>query len=666
MLRRLGLGLALVILMAGAGARAQHLPLPPASLFDVAAQNPREALRAGKAWLTAATEAGRAREQLQALTLLVDAAGRLEEPVTLAHYARQGLALAERLDDTGARARFLMAQADAIEAQGDPKAGWPLHLEAVRLAESQGDPAVQADVFYAQGLSALTNGSIEDAQTYAMRAVTLYQRLGPPYRLAAALMAVGNLHESLGDWDKSLRYSLEAKALLPPKRYPFQESVVLYNLGVTYVRQKKIELAKEQFERALELSIQIDDEQGIAYAHHRLAVVANESGHPDIAEAHAGTALPYFAAAGNKLMQLMAMLTLTEAQTAQKDRHALQTLADARPLTTTLDEEAQTAYLEQSGRTRAAFGDYRGAYQDLLAAHTKARETFHKLSSKRLHEQLARFDAQRKDTENALLRKEQSLQQVRLAQAATETQRLVLLLIVAVLVVGIVAYALIVQVQQRRRLSTLALHDELTGLPNRRSILAYGEEQLARAAAQKTTVCFAVVDLDHFKRVNDSYGHGTGDRVLQAFTERCAPLLRGDDRLGRLGGEEFLFVLPRLARKRLPAIFARLQASLRDLDVEGLPPDYVLTVSMGAIVAGDGPADLNALLHRADEALYRAKNEGRNCLRFADEGDAPRPALRSVESAGKDAGREVAVAAVTGDEDDGGVLHPRAHPQGDR
>jgi diguanylate cyclase (GGDEF)-like protein len=678
-LRTASLRLAFAVLCAGAplAAGAQAPAQAPAAasaqtpaqagqvaqMLDLAAQNPRSALVLAKGMLAKAMKSEQPVDQMVALAVLADASARLEEPTPLLAYAERGLNLAQRMDDRRAQARFLSAQAVAIDMQGNPRASRALHREALRLADGQRDPAIQAEVYLAYSSAALAQGSISEALDYALRAVVLNQQIGTPYRVSAALLAVGKLHERMGDSDKAWRYSEEAQAVMPAGRYPYQESVVAYSLGVIHLGQRKWDLARQQFERALELAAQLNDGQGSAHAHYRLALVANERGYYPQAEEHARTAITYFENAGLKRMHLMSMLALVNAQTQQKNRQALAGMEAARELIGSLDDDAQIAFYEQTSQTRSVFGDARGAYQDLWYAHSRSKEVFRSLNDRSLHEQMARFDAQRKETENDLLRKEQSLQQAQLAQAATESERLVLLLLVAVLATIIVAYALLVQLKHRRRLNTLAHNDELTGVPNRRSVMAYAAEQMAKAVERQHTVCLAVADLDHFKRINDTYGHAVGDRVLKAFAQLAQPVLRGDDRLGRLGGEEWLFVLPRLSRKRVPTVFARLQAAMRDLRVEGLPPEHKVTFSMGVIVATGLRQNLGELLNLADEALYRAKHDGRNCLRMATEDGVP---AMPRPLAGKHSGRQIAVAAVAHDEDDRRAFRARSHAQGNR
>jgi diguanylate cyclase (GGDEF)-like protein/PAS domain S-box-containing protein len=155
----------------------------------------------------------------------------------------------------------------------------------------------------------------------------------------------------------------------------------------------------------------------------------------------------------------------------------------------------------------------------------------------------------------------------------------------------------------------LAATDELTGVASRRAFLAVLDQHFA----QGESVAIALFDIDHFKLVNDRYGHGVGDEVLQRIAALAETSVRDRDVIGRLGGEEFGVLMPGTTLDHAAAIGERLRMACAEAFH---PPGILVTVSIGVAVAsrGDGAA---ALLRDADAALYRAKFDGRNCLRLA-------------------------------------------------
>jgi diguanylate cyclase (GGDEF)-like protein len=163
-----------------------------------------------------------------------------------------------------------------------------------------------------------------------------------------------------------------------------------------------------------------------------------------------------------------------------------------------------------------------------------------------------------------------------------------------------------------RVLAELAARDELTGLFNRRHM----SELLAqhRAACQRSGEGFAValVDLDHFKRINDSHGHAVGDSVLRAFAEQAGAAMRGTDTVGRWGGEEFLVIYPRSTAQEAAQGADRLRERVAAAVVTtpgGQPLTF--TVSIG-LTEHLPPESVEALVERADRAMYQAKSQGRN------------------------------------------------------
>jgi diguanylate cyclase (GGDEF)-like protein len=171
----------------------------------------------------------------------------------------------------------------------------------------------------------------------------------------------------------------------------------------------------------------------------------------------------------------------------------------------------------------------------------------------------------------------------------------------------------------------LAEHDALTGVLNRRAIVARLRGAFGYARANDAPLSLLFLDLDHFKHVNDSYGHRAGDQCLRAVVDPIASELRQDDALGRYGGEEFLVVLPDVTARDAQAVAERIRTSVQDLPmlISGKRIDLTLSVGIASLAVGmHTPEDL---IERADVALYRAKAGGRNRVRYAEGSMTPRP-----------------------------------------
>jgi diguanylate cyclase len=167
-----------------------------------------------------------------------------------------------------------------------------------------------------------------------------------------------------------------------------------------------------------------------------------------------------------------------------------------------------------------------------------------------------------------------------------------------------------------KRIEELAELDELTGSFNRRCIMRMLDDEIARANRSKAPCSIALIDLDWFKRVNDHYGHPTGDEVLRTFAITVFANIRDIDKFGRYGGEEFLLVLPDTPDDEAVRTLDRLREIIADLDWSAFSPGMQVTISAGvAMLKPDETAD--TFLARADRALYAAKAQGRNRISSA-------------------------------------------------
>ncbi|MEK9825351.1 MAG: diguanylate cyclase, partial [Methylotenera sp.] len=170
------------------------------------------------------------------------------------------------------------------------------------------------------------------------------------------------------------------------------------------------------------------------------------------------------------------------------------------------------------------------------------------------------------------------------------------------------------------RLSNQARVDYLTNLSNRRYFMEQAEAELNRALRYGSPLALLMIDIDHFKNINDSYGHKTGDMVLQKMSDLLKQSLREVDVLGRIGGEEFAILLPESRLENAIEVAERLRVQIANAKLlEAHGQALRCTVSVGVAMLDNPNKNLDALFNQADEALYKAKNSGRNCVCVAAE-----------------------------------------------
>jgi diguanylate cyclase (GGDEF)-like protein len=163
-----------------------------------------------------------------------------------------------------------------------------------------------------------------------------------------------------------------------------------------------------------------------------------------------------------------------------------------------------------------------------------------------------------------------------------------------------------------RKMQRLAMTDELTGIHNRRQIQAKGRKWFIQAREEGKPLCVLLLDIDHFKRVNDTLGHHVGDRVLTVVAQCIESQLRSLDRVGRNGGEEFLVLLPDTRLDEAAEVAERIRQEVARLAIEEVPADHPIRISIGCAEYKREDDNLGELIRRADEAMYEAKLAGRN------------------------------------------------------
>jgi diguanylate cyclase (GGDEF)-like protein/hemerythrin-like metal-binding protein len=191
-------------------------------------------------------------------------------------------------------------------------------------------------------------------------------------------------------------------------------------------------------------------------------------------------------------------------------------------------------------------------------------------------------------------------------------------------------FLMLIGQRNQERMAALADEDLLTGANTRRALLEKGQHLFAMAARQGPQLGVLMLDLDHFKDVNDTYGHAAGDRVLQRFATVVRECLRGSDVFGRLGGEEFCILLPDTAIEGTMHVAERIRATFGEVPVDTGTAKVRCTVSIGATVYDERVDELGALIARADNALYEAKHQGRDRVVAATATERAAPLVQLV------------------------------------
>lgn len=299
---------------------------------------------------------------------------------------------------------------------------------------------------------------------------------------------------------------------------------------------------------------------------------------------------------------ILAELKLSAGDAKAAEAYANQTTALGRQISSSasLVSAYHTLYRIAASRERSTSAlELYKRYAESQMAHqsdVKARE---------LAYEIVRHETQQKNKEIELLQAQQRLERENTQKAQLTT------LFLAILLAGIVFWAFQIK-RHQQQLKKLAQTDSLTGLGNRHYFTQKSERALVDAARAGEPASLVMFDLDHFKAINDTYGHGAGDWVLKQVGKTCSAHCRKIDYIGRIGGEEFAVLLRGIDLAGASRLAEDCRAQLAQIDTRDCGYSFVVTGSFGVSSTAQSGYDLSRLLSHADQMLYRAKNEGRN------------------------------------------------------
>ncbi|MFC0676247.1 diguanylate cyclase [Lysobacter korlensis] len=565
--------------------------------------------------------------------------------------ADAGLAKAERLGDTESQVRLLYCRGDALEAQRDERAAVAAYSRGIELARQAGLPRLlgeglelragtvsilgehaaalldlmQAQRVYEQArLTDLAEGNVlglavayrrmgeyAQALAYLRRSEEAGRRQQDWQVVYTSLLQQGYLHFDRDDAAASLVPLSQALALAERKQFPRDTAIARVALAASHVQIGKPE-------RALQL---------LSQARATLDALGDRSSLDTLLSLRRGEAL----AALGRHREALQQYARVDAALAGSDNLRYRIML----------HRARAPSFEALGQPREALAEYRQWLRmqtQLDRVNRGQRETLMR------HQ----FELGRRDAEYRRLAADKAVNAARLQaelrlrrwQRAALAGSLVLLLVLAALGLG--------QRRSGRRLHALAMTDPLTGAANRRSLERFAALAIAEADPRTRPVSVIALDVDHFKRINDRYGHAAGDAVLRRVAEACQCEMRKCDLLGRTGGEEFVAVLPGTALPAARRVADRLLAAVGALELDPVAPGLTISVSIGVAEYTMTDGDFRSLLHRADAALYRAKQSGRNRVECDDGSRDARTAGDRCDGAGSGCASALAATGQAG------------------
>jgi diguanylate cyclase (GGDEF)-like protein len=483
----------------------------------------------------------------------------------------------------------------------------------------------------------ITRGLLQYRQDRADLAIgsltqAYYASTAPEFAVPRIVSAsvLSSVMRSTGDYAQALALNQEVIDWDTQQGATLSLSVNRFLRGKILNLMKQYANAIEEFTEARTLSVQLHDVQGVAFADLLDCTARIELDQLERAASACNSALRSFTVAhsADEMKEAEGLLARIDLAKGHAEK-ALNTWNEV------LDHEgadllpSRVASLYQwRARANAALHNYRDAYADLTEYARRYAAANDAERTKAAAALRARFETDREIERNALLKRELDVSREQSQRQAQALRWNAIVVTSGVLVIALLIYFLIVNRRYRQQLVKLASQDGLTGLPNRRRTAELATAALAEATAAQTPLTIAIIDMDHFKIINDRCGHATGDFVLKEFARVGRESLRESDVLGRWGGEEFLLVMPGATLEFAMASLERMRTLVFGIRLPTSGSGMRVSLSAGLATSLRHGRSLDEMIARADSALYVAKNEGRDLVRVADESYLATTAIR--------------------------------------
>jgi diguanylate cyclase (GGDEF)-like protein len=523
-------------------------------------------------------------------------------------------ALLPRAQRKALRAGVLTCQGETLETAGNNAGAETAFDGAVAVASAANDEQMLAEALFSRGYLRALQGKYATAMSDVRRSRQLFERINMPQYALTVMNTIATIYNRMGDHEQAAQIYERARDQQHAAGLRRDEAVTLYNLGRARQKMGEWDVARASFSGCLALSRELKYTRGEAYALLGLASVDNATEDPNGAlnKLQRATDLERLTPDARQSAQIQ-LARGTALRQLERGHEAVSALEQSEGVFKQADslEELITTY-DELATVNAQLGDWRNAYLYRGQAKASSEKLLHNQLDQRFATLKVEFDTATTEKENALLTSQNALDQKALAQERRANSLQTIVIVLSLLLLGLLTIMALRQRRGAQRLHALAMTDELTGAPNRRAALTRLEALLQQGDAPPCSVL--LIDIDHFKSINDQHGHPAGDETLRLLTTQLRNAVMAPAFLGRLGGEEFIAVLPGTGLQDACRIADLTRAQVLSIDLGRLLGERRVTVSIG--VTTSNVADtVSAILRRADAALYAAKHAGRNCVR---------------------------------------------------
>lgn len=534
-------------------------------------------------------------------------------------YANRGLAAARRIGYLEAEINFLFCRGSNEEGIPDAKAAIADYDAAIALARKAESSHLIADGLTWRGRLQSANGEYANAVVDLLEAQRHYASIGGVKQQQDNLLNIATAYRRLGEYTQARGYFRQALASGMAEGDVARQLMAHMELGYVELEAEppRPDAARRHFDAALPLARTTQFASALASVRLGLAQVDNQTAKWSDALRELDAASAGMAGLHNQLNN--DMIALQRGIALAGLGQLPQALAAFDQAEQWLRRSGNLRYygmlLQQRSRAHEAQGNTRLALTDLQHALTVQATLDQRARSDTATLMRYQLDAAQRDAENRRLVAEQDAQARQLASLQRARRWQQVSLVLGALLIALLSWLAVRQLRMAGRLREIADTDPLTGIANRRSIEWRGRRAFAHALRTEVPLAVVLLDIDHFKQVNDTHGHQAGDTVLVRLAQTCRQVLRQGDSIGRIGGEEFVVLLPGAEIGPARDIAECLRDAVAALRFDAVAPGLAVTVSLGVTVSQAGDREFGTLVERADRALYQAKAAGRNQVR---------------------------------------------------
>ncbi|KGJ94986.1 GGDEF domain-containing protein [Colwellia psychrerythraea] len=522
--------------------------------------------------------------------------------------------------DTGIS--MLLTQGGIMDELGNSGQAMEKYLLAEKYAKANENSRLLADSYAYMAYSYSINHKDTLALKHYHQAYLQLEKIGDELGLAYLKAEMANSYSLLFDDINAVKLAKEASDYFKKHQYYFDELFVQTALAKIHLRKKDYSKAEATYLRVIELTKKTNQTEYVYLAYLGLADTYHHSQQHDKARIFWHKYKGEYPDYENPSAEVGAIVLAAKLEIADNNiKAAIEALTKVEAILAPLGKQNALSWYIQlydlQGKIAITKEDYKTAYFKQEQARELLKNYYNAERETVRSKYKVMFDTDQAILKNKLLEQDKALNQASLESAAQKQKLQNMIIIVISLFVFVLVYFMYRQILNSKALNKIANTDSLTELANRRFTFIYAEKMLLQANKNEQQFSMVMFDVDHFKQVNDNFGHSGGDIALKELTSTANEYVRCHDILGRIGGEEFLLILPEANSAQAYEIAERIKLAIEHkvMNIQG--KSLQITASFGIAQLTKTQNSFSQIFNNADMALYQAKNQGRNQIVIA-------------------------------------------------